>query len=332
VSVATDRPDRDRVVRLIAGGSGAQGRGHATRALALAEALRVMDLPVELAYMFGEPSDREASRAAELDVAVVAPYTDGDRAPSVSVVDLPDPNDALPAVHGSRLVVLDDRNLFRGNASIVVQPSRHAWVGPGTAERVLAGYEYIPISSEYRRLAKRSGPSAEPRDTAQVFVCFGGSDPGDVTRRVSGVLADGPWRLDVVVGPSYAGPLDELSAEVRRDPPDLASRLAESDLAVLGAGTMKFEAACLGLPMILAAAADDQLPVGKEFGATGAACWLGDGRKVDPMLVRATVEELLADRAALAAMGDRARSLVDGGGAQRIAEAIVHLLDENVAR
>ena len=97
-------------------------------------------------------------------------------------------------------------------------------------------------------------------------------------------------------------------------------------MAVLGAGTMKFEAACLGRPMVLLAAAEDQLPVGEEFGSTGAARWLGDGRLVDPGTFRTEVEGLLADPTALAALGARARAMVDGRGAERIADVVETLV------
>ncbi len=292
--------------------------------MAIAEALRPTDLIVQLVYQFGEPTEREAARARELDVEVVTAPGGRSASPAVTVVDLPDPNDVPIRSDGSRSVVFDDRHLFRGAASIIVQPSRRAWTGPGSAERVLAGYEYVPLAERFRKL--RGGPTApEANEPPIVLVCFGGSDPADVTGRVARGLADGPWRLDIVVGPSYAGTIDRQSADVRRDPADLAAVMATSDVVVLGGGTMKFEAACLGRPMVLAAAADDQIPVGEEFGRTGAAVWLGDGRSIDRALIRSAVSKLLEDATARASVATRAKALVDGRGAERIAAAIVEL-------
>jgi spore coat polysaccharide biosynthesis predicted glycosyltransferase SpsG len=110
-----------------------------------------------------------------------------------------------------------------------------------------------------------------------------------------------------------------------RDPANLPPRLAAADVAVLGAGTMKFEAACLGVPAILVAAADDQLSVGPEFAASGAAVWAGDGRTVDPVAVRELLAALLADPGRLRSLGRRARKVVDGRGAERLATAILEL-------
>ena len=96
-------------------------------------------------------------------------------------------------------------------------------------------------------------------------------------------------------------------------------------LVVGGAGTMKFELALLGRPMVLLAVVDDQLPVGPPFAATGAAHYLGDGRTIDPAEVVTAVASLMADAPARAAMAERARALVDGRGADRIAAAVLRL-------
>ena len=94
---------------------------------------------------------------------------------------------------------------------------------------------------------------------------------------------------------------------------------------VSGAGTMKFELALLGRPMILLAVVDDQLPIGPPFAATGAARFLGDGREVDPSEVVSAVAALMADGPARTAMGERGRTIVDGRGAERIAAAVLQL-------
>jgi spore coat polysaccharide biosynthesis predicted glycosyltransferase SpsG len=112
---------------------------------------------------------------------------------------------------------------------------------------------------------------------------------------------------------------------VVQDPADLDRRLATASLVVSGAGTMKFELALLGRPMILLAVADDQLPVGPAFAATGAARYLGDGRTIDPTTVAAEVATLVADGPARAAMSSRGPTVVDGRGADRIADAVLGL-------
>ena len=102
-----------------------------------------------------------------------------------------------------------------------------------------------------------------------------------------------------------------------RDPRDLPTLVAQADIVVIGAGTMKFEVACVGRPALLVAAATDQLTVGPPFAATGAAVWLGDGMTIEPEAVRDAVAVSLDDVMARIEMGRKGRELVDGMGAER---------------
>ena len=175
-----------------------------------------------------------------------------------------------------------------------------------------------------RQVAADPPPAAVP---STVVVTFGGSDPADVSARLApAIAAAGSWSTLVVVGPGYGGTLaDGDGFEVLRDPPDLESRLATAGLVVCGGGIMKFEVAVLGRPMILLAAADDQLPVAPAFAEIGAARYLGDGRTIEPDGVAAAVADLMRDTGGRAELGTRARAVVDGRGAERVAEAVLEL-------
>ena len=288
----------------------------------MAEALTVAGARVTLELLRGQPTAAQASRLHQLGVGREAPADT-----EAVLVDLPDPNEVGDRWPASVLAVFDDREWFRGSAALVIQPSLDRWSGSAQAERVLAGYAYAPIRGSLLDLAADPPPEA---DTAEVLVCFGGSDPADVGGRIAPTVAGTrSWSTTVVVGPDYRGRLDEAGGTVPvvRDPADLDRRLASATLVVGGAGTMKFELALLGRPMLLLAVVDDQLPVGPPFAATGAARYLGDGRETDPAEVAAAVAALMADDPARAAMAARGRAIVDGHGAERIAAAVLRLGD-----
>jgi spore coat polysaccharide biosynthesis predicted glycosyltransferase SpsG len=245
---------------------------------------------------------------------------------AVVVIDLPDPSRVAAGVPIERLAVFDDVDAFRGEAGLVIQPSMPEWAGSGRAIRVLAGFSYAPVARAFVELrdVDRPADAAEP----EVLVCFGGSDPALVTERLARILAfETPWRSTIVVGVDYSGAPDDLPPNVVRDPDDLPARLARADLAVIGAGTMKFEVACVRRPAILLAVADDQLAAGPPFASTGAAEYLGDGRTIAPDRVLAAVRGLVDDRDRRLAMGQAAASVVDGLGAERIASAILSMAE-----
>lgn len=321
---------KPRRVHLVAASAPEIGSGHVSRALALAEALTGRDVVISATFLGGVVVGEAARRAAALGL------TDGPiPAGRVVVADLPRADDAIGLAAAERLVVFDDHNAFTGSAAIVVQPSLADWTGSGDADRVLAGFAYVPLARRFRTLRDERAVLGSPPAGARrhVVLCFGGSDPEFVTERLAPALlarlgpgggSDAGSTVDVIVG---AGHRAELPAGLLlvRDPADLAERLAAADLAVVGAGTMKFEVACLGRPAILVGVADDQLLVGPAFAATGAADWLGDGRQLDPGRLGDAVADLLGNPERRQEMGRRAGEVVDGRGAERLAAAIAEI-------
>jgi len=301
-----------------------EGRGHLARALALAEAAQEAGIACEVALLRGEPSAAEWARAGAAGATFAGPEALA-RGRVPLIVDLPDPNEAGLTLL-ARATAFDDRQLLASPARVVVQPSLPAWspAPGGRAGRALVGYAFAPLGRSVLRAATERRARAAQAEGAipRVLLCFGGSDPADVTARLGVALAADPrWSLEVAVGPDYRGAAQARGLAVLREPPDLTELLAAADVAILGAGTMKFEAAALGTPALLLAVADDQLPVGPPFAATGAAAWAGDGREVGPALVVELLAALALDPRRRAAMARRGPEVVPGDGARRIVAA-----------
>lgn len=310
-------------VRLVAHAGPAIGRGHLTRTLSLAEGAWPAGAELELELIEGSLSTTDLARAQAAGVRLVGAGSEP-AGSTLCVVDAPDPTTIASSYDPDRLVLFDDSERFEGRAAAIVQPSMPAWHGRARAEHVFAGYGWAPIGAGWRkRIGVEDGHSRH--DRPRVLVCFGGSDPGDVTARLGPAVATGDgWDTTIVVGRDYRGtPVPDVA--LTRDPTDLPQLVAEADVALIGSGTMKFEVAALGRPAILVAVADDQLDVGPAFSATGAAMWLGDGRSMEPDAVRRAVADLLADRPVRERMAAAARRTVDGAGADRLAVEIGRL-------
>jgi len=282
-----------------------------------------MGIATAIALARGVPSAAERARATGAGAAFTGPgaLRDG---PGPLVVDLPDPNEA-----GVRLLagatVFDDREQLASPARVVVQASLPDWTpaSGASAARVLCGFAWAPLGRAVRAaIGTRSAAGARAAEVtapARALLCFGGSDPSDVTARVGRALADDTrWTLQVVVGPDYRGAAEAVGMSVVREPADLVPRLAAADVAIIGAGTMKLEAAALGVPAVLVAVADDQLAVGPPFAATGAAAWAGDGRTIDPVVLAEVVAALIRDAARRSEMARRGPEVVPGDGARLI--------------
>jgi UDP-N-acetylglucosamine--N-acetylmuramyl-(pentapeptide) pyrophosphoryl-undecaprenol N-acetylglucosamine transferase len=106
----------------------------------------------------------------------------------------------------------------------------------------------------------------------------------------------------------------------------LADALAASDLVLARSGGSVFEIAAAGRPAILVpyphAAADHQAANAAWMADGGAAVVVADS-ELEPRSLRATVEDLLADRSRLEAMAAASRSLARPDAAERVAEEVL---------
>lgn len=185
------------------------------------------------------------------------------------------------------------------------------------AGRLLLGSEYAAISGVFREARKRF---AVRPDVRRVMVSLGGSEVGDRIGKLAAALDRVlPAGTEIVVTASPAA--GSVSARVRfcgwKDPATAAQVMAESDMAFLAGGTMLTQAACLGLPAAAWPLNENQ--------RRHAAVWAKQGT----IVVFEALKEIpgLLDRClgrkARLEMHARGRKLVDGQGAERIADAIL---------
>ncbi|SLN38402.1 cytidylyltransferase domain-containing protein [Oceanibacterium hippocampi] len=179
-----------------------------------------------------------------------------------------------------------------------------------------------------------AAPSARSGGRPHVLVSMGGTDPmaltEPATRALVGIEAD----VTVVIGPGFAdgerlaGRLAALSPSIRvaAAPKNLAGLAAGADLALISYGVTAFELARAGVPALYLCLTGDHRASASAFEAAGMGRVLGLAEDVGGDAIRAAVTALLADpdgRRAMAATGPK---LIDGRGAERIAEAIARRL------
>jgi spore coat polysaccharide biosynthesis predicted glycosyltransferase SpsG len=136
---------------------------------------------------------------------------------------------------------------------------------------------------------------------------------------IDAVLAIGPANpsRDRLVARAYA-----VGLEVVVDPPNLVALMAEADMAVAAGGTTCWELACLGVPTLVIIIAENQRAVARAIQNVGAAMVIGDSTEFDRDKVAATIEQLANDRTRRKQMSVAGRSLIDGLGANRVAQAV----------
>jgi len=141
-------------------------------------------------------------------------------------------------------------------------------------KRILRGLKYLILDPEIRNY-RRIRTSAE-----KVIVTLGGADTYGVTTKVMSLLATMGRKATIVVGPAFAHD-EDLAREstsdfaVKRNVPSLLEEFAMHDVAITGGGMTPFEANACGLPCIVIANEDFEIPVGRALEKLGGALFAG---------------------------------------------------------
>src|SRR5581483_4552480 len=201
-----------------------------------------------------------ASRVGMVDVIVVDSYS------------LDHAYESAARAIARKVVVFNDAPR-RHDCDLLVDPSLGRLAGeyrpllPAGAT-VLLGPNYAPLRPEFasaraQALVRRQQTSAIRR----IFVSLGLTDLGGISETTVRTLVamNLPADIDVVISPSAKSRrgLEAMAASndrihVHIDPPDIAARMVEADVAIGAGGTSCWERCCLGLPMVLVTLADNQ--------------------------------------------------------------------------
>ncbi|MDN5920593.1 MAG: bifunctional UDP-2,4-diacetamido-2,4,6-trideoxy-beta-L-altropyranose hydrolase/GNAT family N-acetyltransferase, partial [Pseudonocardia sp.] len=186
-----------------------------------------------------------------------------------------------------------------------------------------------PSGSAGAERAPMPGP-ADRGDGPRVLVVMGGTDAAGLLPAVVRALhaTGAPADVDVVVpsGRDLDLPAADGPAGFRAIAPlsDLPAAMARADLVISAAGTTVWELCCVGVPMALVRAADNQIEGYRAVVEAGAGLGLGGPDEVaDTAAAAARLVPLLTDPGTRAAFAALARTVVDGRGAGRIVEAVV---------
>ena len=201
---------------------------------------------------------------------------------------------------------------------------------PEGCERLL-GPTYALLGPEYLQL--RDLTRQRNGDVQKVLIFLGGSDSTNQTAKVLNALGDGALRqleLDVVIGVNHpdpegirrlveARPVAQLHAGLR----SLANLMANADLMVGAGGTTNWERMCLGLPSIVIGIARNQFAGSMALGNAGYITYLGNAEDVSEFDIATAVGHCIEHPGLLAEQSARARNMVSGTGALKVAEAIL---------
>lgn len=212
-----------------------------------------------------------------------------------------------------------------------------------SAKVKLLGAEYAPLRPEFGQMDFEIRPRA-----TRVFLSAGGTDPYQIIKSILSEIYedDSPCRrvldvtgleAEVIVGTlfdeDYKRELEALAKKHNaitlhgfvNNMPEL---MRSCDFAVSAGGTTLYELCAVGVPTVVFSMADNQVEFAKGFDKQGAAKYAGDARN-DRRLVQKMVTwgtAAVENPGFRKRMSDKARSIVDGKGTEKIVDAIIELM------
>lgn len=210
---------------------------------------------------------------------------------------------------------------------------------------LLLGCEYAPLRKEFKNLPVKK----IRQDVKKALVVTGGTDEYHFMMRFAETLLSFRGLFDGVEFTLVCGAFNREIEAIRKlaakytaedgaemenrgmkikiypTLPTLKDAILETDLLITAGGTTLYEMAACKTPGICFSMADNQLDNVNGFAERNLVLYAGDIRKEFSFegLIR-MMKELMQDYEARAAVSERLGALVDGKGAGRIVDAVIH--------
>lgn len=326
------------------GGGDSLGLGHLVRCLAIAEALKER-YKTHIRFICRDyPKGIQLIQSHHFSVDTIPPQCnlEEDLCKSIALINDADiviadsytfNTEYLRRLKNHRKIVAIDDMMDRDLPVDVVIGNAYATredYGSKIAKEtiLLSGPDYLPLRKEFQQISERSIPD----ELSTVLITFGGEDPQNVTQHVVESIATYPKKLSlkILIGAAYPHSKSlERALEQSRHPyevycniPNVLPLFQQCDVAITAAGTTVWELAACGIPMLIIQSADNQTKVVEYVRQKELGVFLGRYDCISSYELNQGLQKL-ENKQIRVDFSRHSQHLVDGKGADRIAEALI---------
>lgn len=329
-------------VLFVCRGSMVDGLGHLTRCCTLARVMRHI-AKVKLAVIGDETGESVLSRA-ELDYVIIRHDTEvlavrSAFEPDVVIIDFVHLEDAVFQTLRETAMIVGLSPICDYLDKIDVLFHRTAVFGPSWPRLdhgpiVRAGLAYAIVGEHCRRIPEQVYQQYLTANPLSVAISMGGADAANKTLEVLRAVKriHGSLLFWVLLGEGYAHSYRALVDMLRGSPHEIVlAKTNESmwrvlnmcSLAILAGGTTTYEAAFAGLPSINTLETSEHVFLVDELVQQGVCVCLGQTFPQSLGRLVGVLGHLIVHRDELLTMHTRSHGLIDGRGAQRIAQELL---------
>lgn len=230
-----------------------------------------------------------------------------------------------------RIAVIDDLADRPHDADLLLDQNltatleRYQPLLPVTCQRLL-GPRHALLGAAFQRCARPASARV-----CRVLVSFGGFDVAGMALMALQALSAWP-EMEVTLLAGHGHPRwAELQRKVAAHPrwrllgysAQMAELMGEADLFIGAGGGTTWERAALGLPSLCVAVAANQVANAQALARAGGQLYLGLAQDLTLDALQGAIALLVANAPLRQSLAERARQLVDGRGAQRVATALL---------
>lgn len=197
---------------------------------------------------------------------------------------------------------------------------------------LLLGPRYALLSKKYKEC--RNLKMQKKNNINRIFVFFGNTDFHNTTEKALKALSIPALihlNVEIVIGVNYQffESLNKLASSRRRvvihkSLPDLAELMNTCDLAIGAGGVCNWERICVGLPSLVIAVAENQVPISEMLHSQGIIKYLGEVNVVSiDSISGSLLDEIQLQEISNNAV--RAMNLCDGLGVDRVISEIISI-------
>ena len=233
------------------------------------------------------------------------------------------------------MVLFDDLNAHPDWAHVLVNGAPGAIDETSSAQVGLIGNTYSVVNPRFCR----TEAYVVAKDVSRIIVTFGMVDSKNATCKTIEILSQLSMQkiqIFVVMSRSakhYEQVVEMVSllanAELVVDCDDMSVLMLGSDLVIGGGGVSLLERMALGVPSITVCLADNQVANVRGSASMGGTLFAGVIGSLDGAKLASQVERLMADDKGRQMMSNKARLIIDGDGAKRIADRLISITNNN---
>ena len=318
------------------------GSGHLMRCLVLAEGLKGSTSDVDITFITSSNVVDEQVKSCDYklinlpsskNMVKEIEYYEKYLKKAIFITDIPNiPDDYLKTLKKSvgLVVSIDDGSDTIFYSDILINPNLRSNVNHkySSETRYYSGGKYVILKKAFGKYAVKK--KQIKREVKSLFVCFGGSDKNNITKKVMDIIQNMDINLLIVVGimyPYYNELVKDINdyrnIQIKRNAHNMDELIYDADLAVISGGTLLYETCAVGTPAIVICQNGEQNRESEFFAENNAAINLGTFDNINEDTGRNAILKLISDYDKRELLSKNARQLIDGRGADRIVGIIL---------